>query len=174
MINIKEILKYKLLNQFTQKLSMYRICNLLFGLQFHAVWNLCDVYGKKFFGWNFLERRQLFLELVAYSLEQKNIKFGDEITFAEEPFIWDESTSIEDTIIYLEKGFSQNEEHFNNGTLIMPELFGNVKITSKEGYKRVIEYPSDNYEINAYIYFLDYCPRLAYWDKEYKSWEWVD
>jgi len=174
MIDFQQISKYKLLNEFTQKVSLNRFCALVYGFDFSAAWYACDSLGKQYFNWNFLERRQLFFELVVYYLTQNMIKFGRKITFAREDFIWDETTDIEQTIIYLEKGFSKNENIFLNGKRRMPQMFGDIDIDSKEGYKKVIEYPSENYEINMYIYFYGYCPSIAYWNEESKSWIWGD
>ncbi|KIM12053.1 MAG: hypothetical protein KU37_04255 [Sulfuricurvum sp. PC08-66] len=170
-MSYKEIKKYALLEQFFEKVSYRRICKFVYGFAFDGTWYICDIYGEKFFKWDFLQRRQLFLELVAYSMEQKKIKFGRKASPFGKSYAWDESTSIEDTIAYLEKGFTKSEEIFTYSTNEkIKEVQENFKIDSNNWMKEVLEYPKENIDIGMYGYFFSYAPWLFFWHEESQSW----
>jgi hypothetical protein len=153
---------------------MRRICTQLYGFDLQAAWLLCDIDGKNYFDWSFLERRQLFFELMAYHLEQKNIKIGQKVSFGKEAYDWDESTSIADTIIYFEKGFCKNEELFNGiGTEAIEKVFTGVNTNSTTWFSAVVDDPVENFEMDMYTYFYDYCPNVAYWHEKSRSWIWA-
>lgn len=175
MVDFEEIIKYKLLNKFTEKMSLIRICASVYSMYLDAAWLVCDIYGKKLFGWSFLERRQLFLELIAYHLEHEKIKFGKSVNFAQEAFEWNESTNIEDTIAYLEKGFTKSEKVFNdNEKGDINKVFEDVNVDSNEWLKWILEHPIENFDIDMYGYIFSYCPVLAYWNEKSQSWVWTD
>lgn len=158
MLDYEEILEYKLLNQLLSKVRCIRLYAEVGFMQFGTVWlNIANYYGKYYLNLDFLQRRQLFFEVVLFALENKYIKFSCNKNYYEKKIALSEDATNKEILIYLEKGFSLREE-------VMDDTSSKIPIDALDD--------SYNLDLDHYSYFLNYCPNIAYWDIRNKEWYW--
>lgn len=170
--SVNQILEFVLLNEFSIDFRLKRFCAKVYGMSLDSFWYICDVFGEQK-EWSFLKKRQLFLELVAYNLIHKNIKFGEKVYIGDYTLTWDESLDIEIVIAYLEKGFTKFENEFNHGVASMKDYMDFEIKDLNDCINTVLNDSIKDYKLNKYGYFFAYCPILAYWHNDSSSWIWT-
>ena len=129
------------------------------GLWIDSVWIQIVYYGNKT-SFSYLEKRELFLDLIRYYMDKGLMKFGSRDGTGETIVEWKYAQPCKDThwlankvenrnsdevVAYLEKGFTKNEKSFL-------DLEGS--------------------EENEIAYFYYYCTAVAWFDEKDNEWIW--